>query len=202
MSQDANVQTCNKAIRHCGESYTIQSLTEESQAARECRLVFSDARDELLEVQDWGFARRHKLLALSGDTPPTFWLYAYAMPADAQAIRRVYVEGQQLDADDAFPWELGHGDEGERLIYTNVEQAYARYTARVTDAQRFPQPFIELLALRVATLIAMPLTGSRSVLQDVTQLYERKLAQATASDASQSKRRYDSWTPDHIAVRS
>ena len=203
MSQQAEVQICNLALGHVGESRVIQSLTEESEPARRCRLVYADARDGLLEGHDWSFARRHAILSLSGQPAPNLWLYAYARPADAQAIRMVYDENTDLSLNQENKlFELGYGSEGERLIFTDVYQARCRYTARITDATRFPQTFLDALALKVAVQIAMPLTGSRQILQDVSQRYAQMYYQATLADASQSARRYDEWDAGHIAARS
>lgn len=203
MSQNAEVHICNLALGHVGDESVIQSLTEESKAARRCKLVYADARDHLLEAHDWSFARRHVLLALSGDPAPGLWTFAYARPADAQAIRRIYDKSADLTlTQEPEPFEIGFGNEAERLIFTDVKQAQCRYTARITDATRYSQGFIHALSLKIAVAIAMPMTGSRQILSDVSARYTAAFKEATTMDANQSERVYDNWTASHIAARA
>lgn len=201
MSQNAEVHICNLALGHVGDGSVIQSLTEESEAARKCRLHYHDTRDHMLEAHDWGFARRHKILALSGQPAPDLWLYAYARPADAQRILKVYGENHQMHREDPDRFELGYGDEGERLIFSDVYQARCRYTARITDATRYPQGFIHALSLKLAVNLVMPLTGSRELLGDLSQRAQMAYYEAIAMSEQQAERSHDDWEPAHLAAR-
>src|SRR5690606_5879027 len=71
--------------------------------------------------------------------------------ADDAYVRSVWGRG-------AFDWETAYGDDGT-LIRTNVDQALLVYVVRVTDTSRYPPPFVEALASRLAAEAAPPLIG-------------------------------------------
>jgi hypothetical protein len=85
----------------------ISSLTEQSEPARQCNLIFADTRDEVLQMAQWGFATKTGLLSLLKSAPGTPgnpvstatqwspiypappWLFEYAYPNDCLQVRTV-----------------------------------------------------------------------------------------------------------------
>lgn len=111
----SEVEICNMALQAMGSRSTIASLSEDSNEAINCNILFTPTRDELLQMAQWNFARRTKALGLlkalpgtpenttsitttewSSDWPPPPWLYEYAYPSDCISAR--YVVGQSLGA--------------------------------------------------------------------------------------------------------
>jgi hypothetical protein len=87
----ANTQTrlvdiCNLALTNVGEGQQITSLTDGSEEAILCRRYLTEVRDDLLQMQQWGFAqRRRQLVGIQKTEPGLFqnWERCYVMPADA-----------------------------------------------------------------------------------------------------------------------
>lgn len=86
MSTPSAVDICNLAISHLGESTQITSLNDGSYLADLCKTRLPMARDNLLQMRQWSFARRRVRLvqvqmpesAITGQ-----FGYCYVMPSDA-----------------------------------------------------------------------------------------------------------------------
>ncbi len=88
----SEVDICNLALSHLGDTAEIASLSERSTQAKLCARFYPMARNTMLEMATWSFAtRRVKLalvdnptLAIAQSVDPTAnqgtWQYAYAMP--------------------------------------------------------------------------------------------------------------------------
>jgi len=104
----SEVDICNQALQAIGTRTSMTSLDEDSPEARQCQLVYSSCRDQLLRAAHWDFAKKTDIAGLlksAPDTPefqgevsqggwshkypPPGWLYEYAMPADCLFIRHV-----------------------------------------------------------------------------------------------------------------
>jgi hypothetical protein len=184
------VDIVNIALSHLGEDATVSSIDppEGSAEAERAAMFYPQARDSLLEMHEWRFATKRVLLALT--VSDTFeWSFAYAPPSNMLRALAVLPEtssaeddgedyDQQLDANDA------------QIILTNCEDASLKYTARVTDATRFPPLFIEALSWLLAAHMAGPIIkgdAGRKVAGSCLQTAMGFLAQAKVSDANQRK---------------
>jgi len=103
MTSEVNI--CNQALTDIGTRSTIASLTEDSQEAQACSLVYSTVRDQVLGMAFWNFARKTATLSelksapgtptnptasgnvWSSDWPAPPWLYEYAYPSDCIQMR-------------------------------------------------------------------------------------------------------------------
>jgi hypothetical protein len=74
--------------------------------------------------------------------------------------------------------------EGRKLL-TDEGTARIKYVARVTDPQEYDASLVEALAARLAMEIAYAVTGSTTVVQLVTALYDEKLREARFVDATE-----------------
>jgi len=174
------VQICNFGLGQIGQD-TINALTEESPSARACSLYYEQARDAVLSEIWWGFATGQQTLALTS-TNPNEWDYAYTLPSDClfpRYIPPVVRNGTKIP----FEWA---GDE----IWTDQDTAVLIYTKRVSDPALFHPLFVDALALKIATLVCMPLSVERSLRSDVVQLYRGAIAAARQADTNASDR-YD-----------
>ena len=66
----SEVDICNLALAHLGDSATVASINppEGSAQAEMCQRFYPIARDSLLEMHNWGFATRRKALAQLNNT--------------------------------------------------------------------------------------------------------------------------------------
>ena len=192
------VDICNLSLSRLGDNATVSSIDppEGSPQAQYCKNFYPLARDTMLEMHQWSFTTRR--IAPSLVTYPfNQWAYAYAAPADLIDVISV----MDVESSDDFvrtsasyapqTYSLESLDDGTAVILTNQENALVRYTAKVTDAAKFPALFVDALAWLLASHLAGPLikgevgaSTSRSCYQAFMQAFNR----ATAIDANNQKR--------------
>lgn len=185
------VEICNLGISMFGLGSLISALDENSTEAQHCNLHYETARDQTLEDFDWSFASVEQALALTG-TAPARWTYSYARPSNC------IVEREIVNNFSDIPIEYELASTGStRLIYTDVEDAYLRFTYQVTDPNLFTTGFKNALACRIAMAIAMPLTKNREIMADAANMYGAFLRAAEVTDANKGHKKIDrdaEWT--------
>lgn len=155
---------CNLALAHLGEDQ-LMSLDDDSREAQFCKRFYDQTRDEVIQSHAWNFAIRRAVLSRLSEAPPFGWAWQYQLPADCLRIL-------QLNGHDVSRREGRYEVEGGRLL-TNDDECAVRYLRRVEDAALFPPLFVEALALKIATRLAKPLTGSTSEVERLLTEYER-----------------------------
>lgn len=193
---------CNLALGHIGHGTQIANLDEQSNAARRCKLVYDKCRDGVLEDIDWSFARRFVPLALSG-AAPSFWCFSYAYPGDCLKVRWLYDKSYNRQKDSRVPFEPGLSSDGTaKLIWTDLEFAEARFTARVTNPQLYPSTFVDMLAMRIAAEISYPLTRDQSIQSQRMQDYMAMKSMAEKIDRNESEEINDNWEASWLGARA
>jgi hypothetical protein len=190
-----DVGICNLALSHLGDRATVVSIEppEGSAQADHCAQFYPLARDALLEVHDWKFARRRAVLAQAVN-PSSTWLYAYAVPSGMLRARAVLASdaSDDLVASGQYTpqrFEIETLADGSEVILTNQDQAVLRYTVRINDATKFPPLFTQSLGWMLASMLAGPvLKGEegRTAARACEQQAVFWLSRATASDAGQA----------------
>lgn len=186
------ISICNAALRLVNAG-RIDALNESSEQARACSAVFETARDSVLREYVWSFARTFAPLAeVSGASVPS-WAYVYKVPSDC--IRAVSVlPGEDSDAalfiasperpferyDACF--ELAHLN-NEAVLLTNLDCAVLEYVKQVTDPTLYDSLFVEALEYKLASLLAVPLTGDAKNAQYYAQAALNAIAHARGVDA-------------------
>ena len=201
----SEVDICNLALSHLGDTSTVASLDppEGSAQAEHCARFYPIARDSLLEMHPWGFATKRVQLAQLGTGWPE-WDYAYSQPSDALNIIAVLPP----DATDDYSQGLGNvplaaggayvpqayscevDAYGADVIYTDQADAVLRYTAVVTDTTKFSPLFIASLSHHLASMLAGPiLKGDTGAAESKRQaaMMQAFLSKAKESDAGQRR---------------
>ena len=196
------VQICNLALSRV-RAGSIGDLTENSPQAVQCNILYDQARDHLLALHAWGFAKETRALALTGDTPNE-WTYEYTYPNDCIRLHYIlaYVGGGnnlpplepggypwRIDYE-PVPYEVGTGTNGSRVILTDYEDAYISYNKAVTDERLFDPLFVQALAWLLAIDLAIPLGGDsgQKYMDRATRAFDRTVQQAAAHSANERER--------------
>ena len=171
-----DVQICNLALARLGDA-RITSLSDSSAQATYCSLFYEQTVEELQADFDWSFCR--KLSSLTATTAPSSgYSSAFTLPADF--IRAVRLGG--IDASENFgTWEVVG-----TTIHTNLSSPVLNYIANITDTTKFPAIFVEALTIKLAAVLAMPLTGSKELFEQMAGLFGatiQKPAFAAATEA-------------------
>ena len=191
----SEIDICNLALAHLGDTATIASISppEGSAQAEHCARFYPVARDTLLESHNWKFATRRATLALL-DADAFNWTYAYAEPAGALRVVSI-LPGTAMSTDEGEQFETMGDDEGNALVLTDLEDATALYTVRVTDTTKFSPLFVDALSRLLAAYLAGPvIKGDLGKAEAKAQMQHFRLASnlAITSDANQRK-----VTPEH-----
>lgn len=215
----------NKALARLGDTATVASPDERSRQAELCRLFYDSARRSVLQMRDWGFATKTRALAevLADDPSDKRWARTYDYPADAIHLWQVFPAGSQpivphtSDAravdylGDRLPeykldFEVGINYLNQHVVYTNVENAVARFTVDIVDTGRWSPLFNEALSWFLASQIAGPLIQGESGRNESRRMLEEfnlYMNGAAASDANQSRdHSLDGYKPSGLKARS
>ena len=178
------VDVCNWALARIAVTRTISALDETSQEASTCSLWLDQIIDLVLRDHPWPFARRDVVLALVEEQPTPEWLFSYRMPADCLRVRRI-IDGKRPNLP-TYPMQIA-GDDAGSLIYCDAEDAALSYTARVTDASRWPPDFADALAWRLAAEIAGPLAQSAAIADRAMRGYYAAVSKALSTALSEEQ---------------
>jgi len=213
-SDSGAVAICNLALSHIGDASRVTSIdpVDGSAQSTHCARFYPIARDSLLEMRQWSFAMKRKVLIELDESDVTEWDYAYLHPADALSIISVQPE----DATDDYvqpsiqlgftptpvmgsqasfsnvgaPFSVEIDSLGRKVIYTDLPDAAVRYVSRASDATKYPQTFVIALAWKLASMLAGAIIkGEQGAAESkrCLQMLMAHLGPAESKDAQQSK---------------
>ena len=177
------VAICNRALALIGEE-PVTSLTDDTEPARRCNLLYADTRDAVLRAHPWNAAIMRIDLAPLAELPPFGFSLQYQLPSDCLRVLGM--------ADRRATFRI----EGRRLL-TDISPASIVYVRRLTDPNAFDALIIDAMAARLAHDLAYALAGSTSLAGQMWELYVRKLAEARKADAQEGSAenlQADAWT--------
>jgi len=156
----SKVDICNIALAYLGVE-AIRSFEENNVRSRLCDVSFDVAKDYLLSTFDWPFARKYITLAQidPDDVSVPEGDYAYSLPNDCITPMMVGEETENTK------WRV----EGNNLVCTIDENGEVNlyYTAQIVDTFAFSDPFINLLAMTLASRIGLPLTKNKKLVDSI-----------------------------------
>ncbi len=166
------------ALGHVGE-HRILDFNEHSPHAIQVRRHWNFQRDAALSARWWNFAiKRETLTALS--TPPAFeWKTAFQLPSDFLSVVQL---NQVWGGSGLTDWAL----EGDQLL-SHETSAQLRYVCREQDATRWHPLFQVAFAFRLASAMAVQMTGSQSLAGNLSQAAEMAELEAVQINAIQSR---------------
>jgi hypothetical protein len=162
-----DVQICNLALARLGDA-RITTLADATAQAQYCTLFYSQTLEELQTEFDWQFCR--KLASLTADSTAPAFGYARRFAAPSDFLRLIRLNG--IDEDENFSkWEIVDG-----FIHTDLAApAQIEYIAKVTESAKFPAVFVEILSAKLATNLAMPLTGSKDLFSQMAEVFSANM---------------------------
>jgi len=150
------VNICNQALVFLGEK-TIISLDDNTRQGELCSTFFDNTRDTLLRSHPWNFAL--KRMALTRDTVVPYgneWDYQFILPANYLRVLNT------------IPQRIPYRIEGNRLL-TNESTMGIRYIYRNEDYNSWSPDFAQLVAARLALLLAHTITTKTGL---ITQAFQ------------------------------
>ncbi len=127
---------------------------------RACRRCSESARDKLLQMYPWTFARKNTDLTSTGTI--SGWSNGYTLPLDCMQTLTILVNNEPVD------YEVIGGN-----VYCNGAGASIRYTSKVEDMTQWPAGFVNVFCYELAEEIISATTGSN---EEIALLEQKKQA--------------------------
>lgn len=153
------IDLCSMALLKLGES-PIQSLLDDSAAAKLSRTLYDVVIDSLITMHPWHFAMR--TMELTKNTSGQFLI-------PCEILRVLKSDGQIV---------------GNQIV-SDADKLSVLGLVRVSP-EIFPAYFVSLAATRLAIEFCIPLSGNQSVFRMLTALYETELQTAKFIDSTSS----------------
>lgn len=172
----------NLALARLGNT-TISDITEDSETARACLVLYDQTRREVLRSHRWNFATKRAALSELADAPAFGWEHQFELPSDAIRILEV--------------GESEHGDtlserfviEGQALL-TDQDSVNLVYVYDCQNPELFDPLFVEALAVKMAVKLSTTLAGASSLAERLMVEYDRMIGPlARRIDANEGRRR-------------
>lgn len=171
----SQVDVCNFALLKQAQDITISSINENTKAARTFNRSWSHVRDLVLAEHSWPFALKALPLEEVLQTPFPGWAKRYAYPDGCITALAVCTEAgvrmgmsvlsccyldewRSASFNGRVPFDVVHGDQSTSIT-TDLESAYLIFTARIEETARYPAPFVEALACKLAHFTAPAIMG-------------------------------------------
>lgn len=191
------IEICNIALSRLGAD-TVNSLTEASESARQIALRYDAVRDAVLRDIPWNFAARMAPLAPAANREYLGWSNVYGYPSDCVFLRKVYNSEEATDEE----FRIVSGGEGDRrFILARVADAWAEYTARITDTKLFDPQFVDALAWRLAADMADAVTGDARRRQPLLEIYQGIVMLARENELSEGLNHPVSQSGAYVSAR-
>lgn len=197
---DGIVDIYNRALSAVSARRQISDPEEKGVTGDQCRLWYPPVRDTVLRSANWPSATEYSRLSLfeevsSGeewgeDNPSPGYKFAYDLPSAMLAPRWLYGHGQ---------FELSWLKASTRLM-TNVSEAILCYTARQNNPSDWGVGLKNSITYALAAAICIPLTGKRTLYQDLKFLADETLLRAQ-TDIANDNERYKEALPEWLSVR-
>ncbi|WP_206169522.1 hypothetical protein [Variovorax guangxiensis] len=188
----SEVDISNLALSYLGDEAEVTSIKppDGTAQAAHCGRFYPMARNELLEMHPWSFAVVRVSLNVIASGAPSEWAFAYALPAKYLRALAILLP-DALDDKHGEDFIVESDQDGNGVIYTNVEAATLRYVRLVEDPTKFTPGFTSALARLLASKLAGPIlkgaTGMQ-VAQAQLKIFLVELANAKTQDSNSGQR--------------
>lgn len=184
------------ALGYVGVAQEISALDGDSTEAEQCNRFYGVTRDQVLRDFPWPFAVYYRALGLVQEEPNDDWDYSYRYPTDCMRALRI-VDGNRIQTT-RIPFELTHDDNG-KLILTDQDEAVLRFIRRITDPEVYDPSFVEALAWRLGSKLAIPLARSTKERDYAFERYRLELSTARVNAINEGEVDAD---PDAEVIRA
>ncbi len=177
----SEVSICNQALSWLGANL-ITSLDDDSIEASLCKTNYAALRDAVMEDVPWTFATLRAMLTPETETPAYGYAQQFLIPSRFLRILEVRTNANQANGATVFDFRV----EGDKIL-CNAKVIYVKVIQQITAPEKFSSSFVQALAARIATDIALPVTNSVDMMKTMFSLYQQKLSDAATLDGMQGK---------------
>jgi hypothetical protein len=186
---ESKTEIWNLAIGHLGTGKEIASDSENSEEAKACRRMWDICLRKTLIAAPWHFAKRIQAAELIEIDPNDEWGYSYQIPTDCVFLRRVLSGSRNDSRQSRIPFTPSSDTDGNKLFYTDLENAYIEITFLNTNPLQYTPGFELSASYKLASLIAPRLTKGDpfKMKKDMERLFLMSLSEASAENANEEQ---------------
>lgn len=187
MADTPGLGIINLALTHLGQRVVTQTeLNNDSVVQTKVALrVYTYALEETLRAFDWGFARVEVALVDDDDYVPVNYDCAYAKPTSCMAIRRIFnASTTDMSIGEKYA-EMNDTTDGTVVICTDADDAYIRYTKKITDTALFDPGFVTAFSHRLAAAMAVALNGDKEMAKTQIAIFNGMISEAKRQAADE-----------------
>ena len=174
----SEVAICNQALSLVGAQH-ITSFDDDQIEAKLCKTIYAPVRDAVLSEHGWRFATRWEEIPASANPSPGEYTNEFPLPPDVLSVLFV---GRDYEHPEI--WQLE-----DSAIRSNVNKCKCQVLYQVEDTSKFTATFTQALVARLAAELAIPITNSRTLMENMYAMYESKVRIAVSKDGQQGRSR-------------
>lgn len=175
MSHENETSICNGALSLIGADPIISLQDDSSERGDLCRQFYEPTRDKVLTAYPWNFAIARASLAQDTETPAYQYAYQYDLPQNPKFCLRVL-----RMSDPNAVWKV----EGRQLL-TNSATAFIKYIYKNEDPNTYSSLFRDTFEYLMASKLAYPIAGSRTLGEAQYKFYLLALEDAEDIDTQE-----------------
>lgn len=184
----------------------LASVNDVGIAARECNRAYPEVVAGLLEMHHWGLATKVEVLVASTEDPRG-WGYVYTLPNDAANVVSLHMPSTQFEYGGERSRALLDRMNREfavegRLLFCNRANASARYVSYTLSEEQFTSGFVNAIALKLASELAMPITKRQDLRENFSNEFTTFLNQLLANEKNKAGQTYGDGPSDSEIVRA
>lgn len=168
------VLLCNMALVKLGKA-TITALTESTEEAQKCNLLFDETRMAVMAEGPWAFSIKRATLAQLSTTPNHGYSYQHQLPTDRIRI---------LEINEESAGTYDYVIEGDKLL-SDLSEIKIKYISDETDVTLWDPHFKAAFVLRLSAELSYYFRASTTVTQLLFQQYEQAVDKGLAIDGKQ-----------------
>ncbi len=161
----SDVSICNSALAKVN-AQRITALTENTKAAKICNVILRPSLDFVTRAHPWSCAIARDVPALLAAAPAFEWTYQFRLPTDPYCLRVLNVYSSAGEPDYVI--------EGRALL-CNESTVNLRYIKKITDFAEIDESLAETIAYYMAFQLAYPLKGSKSLKDDMWNVFDKRI---------------------------
>ena len=188
-STASETDICNMALGWIGAD-TVTSLDDDSTGANLCKLNYPRSRDTVLESREWTFAVKRFVLAPDSEPPEFNWGQRFKIPSEVLRVltvdRNSVTSSNELTSNFVEHEQMNWVREGDYIL-ADISVVHMRAIVRIESTAKFSESFVHAVAARLAADLAIPITRSRQLQQQMYGLYQAKLNDAASTEGMQGR---------------
>ena len=176
----------NLGLSHIGQT-PIVTMVETTVQREAASRVWEYILKEVLASYNWGFARVTLALTVLSNYTSLIYTYAYTYPSSCVRVWKVYGDGSTEHTIGVKFRVLYDTTNNQKVIVTDLEDAYAEYTHFQETVTEYDPYFITALSHRLAAELAVPLNGDPEMAKGQIAIFNNLIKEAHRFSAHESK---------------